>query len=231
VVKYLVEQAGADGGRARRDGVTPLILAAENGRADVVAYLVGRPGIDIHAQTIEGHRALDYASAFGGLEVVKLLVAAGARVTPQASNEVGALANAVIRGQLEVVKYLVEQAGADEQRAGRHGVTPLISAAEKGHADVVAYLLGRPGIDLGAKTAKGDSAVDMACREGHVEMVKQLVGAGAKVGYRALGSATVGGKLPVVRYLVEKAAAEQRRAIADGMTPLTHLQEVHCCDV
>jgi ankyrin repeat protein len=236
VVKYLVEEAGADARRAGPDGRTPLIWAAEMGHADIVAYLLGMPGIDIEAQTDKAARALDYACCNGHLEVVKLLVRAGAKVNAQASNKSppGALASAARGGHLHVVKYLVEEAGADERHAGSGGWTPLLWAAEKGHPDIVAYLLGRPGISIHAKTKKGSRALDLACRSGHLEVVKLLVGAGVRGESHlneALAEAASEGHLPVVRYLVEEAGADERRADEDGMAPLMVAAEMGHDDV
>jgi ankyrin repeat protein len=77
------------------------------------------------------------------LEVVKLLVAAGARVNPQASDEWGPLVSAAYGGNLQVVSYLVEEAGTDVRRAGPDGKTAVMVAVEKGHVDIVEYLRER----------------------------------------------------------------------------------------
>jgi ankyrin repeat protein len=60
------------------------MTAAVIGRVDTVRYLLDKPGIDINAKDAEGYTALAVACINGHLEVAKLLVAAGARVKPQA---------------------------------------------------------------------------------------------------------------------------------------------------
>jgi ankyrin repeat protein len=226
MVKYLVEEAGADERRADSDGVTPLIAAVKNGRADVVAYLLGRPGADIEeAQTKQGITALDFAVNSGHLEVVKVLVAAGARLEPRAGEELGALASAITGGFLKVVKYLVEEAGADVTHVGPRGNTYLMGAAIDGRADILAYLLGRPGVSINARRASGETAIDLACRKGHLEVVKLLVAAGADITpnsnqWGTLADAVAGGKLDVVKYLLEEAGAGERRLNPDAITLL-----------
>ena len=78
------------------------------------------------------------AAAGGDLDLVKQLVAAGA----DASGAVDAAAN---DGQVHVLRWLVEDAGADVDEL-IDGMTPLMSAAEAGKAEVVRELI-RLGAD------------------------------------------------------------------------------------
>jgi ankyrin repeat protein len=78
----------------------------------------------------------------GVVEVVKLLVAAGARVDSQATDDSGPLGEAASGGHLQVVKYLVEEVGVDVGRTSSHGATPLMVAVRNGHGDVVNYMRG-----------------------------------------------------------------------------------------
>jgi ankyrin repeat protein len=226
VVKYLVEEAGADVRWADRDGKTALMYAAWKGHVDVVDYLRGRQDINIDARSEKGHTALDLACDNGHLEVVKVLGAAGARVNPQAKNEWGPLVSAAFKGHLQLVKYLVEEAAADVRCTGPNGSTTLMLAAGGGHIDVVDYLRGRQDIDMDAISATGDSALGFACLNGHLEVVKLLVAAGARVnpqensGWQPLVAAASGGQLQVVKYLVEEAGADVRWADPDGKTAL-----------
>jgi ankyrin repeat protein len=168
--------------------------------------------------------------------VVKLLVGAGAKVEQQAGDWTP-LVQAAISGRLHVVKYLVEEAGADVQRAGCIGWTPLMWAVDEGHTDVVGYLLSRPDIKIDAKTPAGESMLLLACRPGHLEVMRLLVGAGAKVNpqasdeYGSLGDAALNGHLHVVKYLVEEAGADVLRVDPDGRTPLMRAAERGHTDV
>jgi ankyrin repeat protein len=203
------------------------MTAAIKGHAHIVKSLLDKPGIDIDAKSANWITALNFACRAGHLEVVKLLVAAGARVNPQAKNEWGALVSAVFEAHLQVVKYLVEEAGADVQCTGPDGMTVLIMAAGMGHVDVVEYLRGRQDIDIDAKSEKGHTALGYACLQGHLEVAKLLVAAGARVNYQTsndwgpLVSAAWGGHLQVVKYLVEEAGADVRCAGPDGSTALS----------
>jgi ankyrin repeat protein len=226
LVKYLVEEARADVQCAGPKGSTLFMHAAHGGHVDVVEYLLGRQDIDIDAKTPEGYTALDLACLHCQSKVVKRLVAAGARINAQASNEWGPLLSAAVGGSLQVVKYLVEEAGADGRWADADGMTVLMSAATEGHLDVVEYLLGRQDIDMDAKNAEGNTALAFACSKGHLEMAKLLVAAGARMEVKAgekggaLIAAASGGSLQVVKYLVEKAGADVQRTGLNGITAL-----------
>jgi ankyrin repeat protein len=55
-------------------------------------------------------------------------------------------------GNTRIVRYLVEEHGADINRAGDLGFTPLIFAALKGHLTLVRYMVKELGADVN-KTA------------------------------------------------------------------------------
>jgi ankyrin repeat protein len=190
-----------------------------------VEYLLGRPGINLDARAGRGDTAISIACGRGHLEVVKVLFGAGARIDPLTSGEIGALESAIVQGHLQAIKYLVEEAGADVQRAGFREYNALAEAASRGRANIVAYLLDRPGVDINAKTV-GMTALDAACLNGCLETVKLLVAAGARVdplpgdSIGALAATVSAGHLEVVKYLVEEAGADERLAVLHGITPL-----------
>jgi ankyrin repeat protein len=237
IVKYLVEEAGADVWHAGYRGEMPLMWAADNGHADVVAYLLDRPGMDMDVR----QRALGIACRNGHLQVVQLMVAAGAKVELQGRVGMGAVAEAAYGGHLQIVRYLVEEAGADEGRPDSDGFTPLMWAADNGHADVVGYLLGRPGLSMHAETERGERAIDFATFQGHQEVVALFVAAEAGVKLRAefgagvLAPATAGDSLGVDNHVVGKAGAEECAVPGiSGTTRFTHMHQVrvmrYICD-
>jgi ankyrin repeat protein len=207
--------------------MTHLMAAAAAGQVDIVESLLSSPGIDVDETTDTGERALTMACVNGHLEVVKLLVGAGARVEQQARGW-DPLEAAVLGRHLQVVKYLVEEAGADVQHVGTCGETPLIMAVMNYHVDMVNYLLGRPGIDVNQTTPRGQTALELTCFTNRLELVKLLVGAGARVNpkasseYGPLLRAIMAGHLQVVKYLVEEAGADVQHVGPRGVTSLTY---------
>ena len=99
--------------------------------------------------------ALNIAAFNGHLSVVEFLVGAGASVDD------GALRSAASGGQLAVVRYLVEEQGADLEATGYDGSTALHDAAWYGRLSVVEYLVGQ-GADVNARKSNGVTARDEA---------------------------------------------------------------------
>lgn len=79
VLRNIVSR-GYDINMQDEDGETPLIRAAEKGRAEAVRVLL-EAGADVNARDREGNTALMEAADEGHSAIVSLLIAAGADVT------------------------------------------------------------------------------------------------------------------------------------------------------
>ena len=124
---------------------------------------------------------LDCASESGHLEIVRLLLQAGARISPEC------LAVASGAGHTEVVGALLEaRADPESRREGRFSA--LLCASNNGHAGVVRTLLEASAAE------EGSASLDWAAKLGHLEVVHLLVQAG-------FGSHEVDGPLDGTRLL------------------------------
>jgi ankyrin repeat protein len=129
--------------------------------------------------TKEGPPIVDAAEQ-GHIEVVKLLLSAGADIN-QTGGIFGssALFAASRNGHKEIVCQLLS-AGADANQTGGQFGSALYAASENGHKEVVCELLCA-GADV-HQTGRGfESALCAASREGHKEIVCELLSAGADV--------------------------------------------------
>ena len=124
-----------------------------------------------------GKTALFMAAQNGHLEVVRLLIEAGADKAAAHSTGATAVFIAAQNGHLEVVRLLIE-AGADKDAVKNNGGTALQIAAHNGHLEVVRFLL-EAGADKDAARTDGATALFMAYQNGHVEVVQLLREAGA----------------------------------------------------
>ena len=87
-----------------------------------------------------------------------------------------ALTSAVIRGNEEVVKMLLEQEGVNPEQADpEYGRTPLSWAAEKGHEGVVKLLLERGDVNPNQADQHDQTPLCLAASRGHRGVVKMLL--------------------------------------------------------
>ncbi|MBV9503798.1 MAG: ankyrin repeat domain-containing protein [Acidobacteriia bacterium] len=136
--------------------------------------------VDVNEPDVDGTTALIYAAHENNLDLVKLLVAAGANAKAANRYHVTALAEACNLGNGEMVEALLK-AGADPNAAIGEGETPLMTASRTGTAAGVKALL-RAGAAVNTKESyRGETALMWAVAENHAEIAKILIDAGADV--------------------------------------------------
>jgi apoptosis-stimulating of p53 protein 1 len=81
------------------------------------------------------------AALEGELETVRKAVAELTDASKSNEDGITALHNAICAERFEVVKYLIEEAGADVNAADSDGWTPLHCAASAENVDIVRYLV------------------------------------------------------------------------------------------
>ena len=223
VVKMLV-QAGA-GVRATDDEGRMCLSVALH--IDTVRYLVGLPVVELnHQNATNNYTALHYAVVQGDMDVVQVLIDAGADIDTQ--NDLGRspLNTACESGALDIVKMLV-RAGATDNGA----CTCLMFAANSGRTEIARYLVGLPEVELNRQNAANyHTALHFAVVSGVTDVVQILLDAGADFdtqnisGRSPLHSACDSGALDietpdVVKTLVE-AGAGVRATDNEGHTCL-----------
>ncbi|CAE7482889.1 ANK1 [Symbiodinium pilosum] len=118
---------------------------------------------------------LSIAAQRGHLEVVNILMSAGADIYEEASMG-SPLYAACSMGHVDIARLLL-QAGAENSSWGFAKETPLYVASLKGHVEVVGLLLEcRANVHRGSSI---DTPVYVAASRGHVETVRLLLKAGA----------------------------------------------------
>lgn len=155
-----------------RDG-TLLLLASEQGLADVVEDLIQRGADPLHTTTAtfgSGRSALQFASGQGRLDVIQVLLGAADWSDEQYAD---ALGTAVGRGQAECIDFLLATRDCAELR-NCIGFTALLTAVQAGNVEAIALLIGR-GADMEARTERSGLMV-MGAGRVHINGPYQDVG-------------------------------------------------------
>jgi hypothetical protein len=126
-----------------------------------------------------------------------------------------------ISGNVEVVRYLVEQSAADSQRLIHADSNAAVKwAVWYGHLQVVKYLCEQGAhIDY--------ELVDFSASNGDVTMIQYLVEKGADVDDQALVEAAINGQIDVVRYLVEEQRLDPRANDDEAFRMAVTCRQVH----
>jgi hypothetical protein len=149
VVRYLVEELGANVNQATATGLTPFIMAAGKGDVGMLRYLREELGAEVNHAMENGNTALMFAAQSGNVGALRYLgKELGADVNqPRPDGNTSLLISAIL-GSLDVVQCLVKELGADVNLANGDGLTPLIVGASKGYLGVVQWLLSEGGANL-----------------------------------------------------------------------------------
>jgi ankyrin repeat protein len=135
-------------------------------------------GISINTATITGNNALIEAVMTGKLEIVTLLLEAGADPNNTTEIKKSPLNIASIAGFTKIAGELI-RAGADINFRDQYGFTPLMRASYYGCTGIVKLLI-ETGADLDLRTSKGHlkedgmSALDWAIHRRNNEIIQIL---------------------------------------------------------
>ena len=188
-------------------------------RSKVRALLKQR--VDVNTPQADGMTALHWATYQDDVELVTLLVRAGANV--KAANRYGVtpLSLACTNGDGAMVEMLLK-AGADPNAALPGGETPLMTAARTGAVASVKALVSS-GANVDSKEERrGQTALMWAAAEGHADVVQALIDADADFatrvpsGFTPLLFAVREGRIDVLRVLLKAGANVNETIPADA---------------
>lgn len=182
IVKYLVDNDFEVNARVTFGNETALILASQYGHLEIVNFLISR-GAEKNAQDYFGFTALMWASVRGYFKIVQCLVECGANAniinrdgwsalemsktdeiweylsqTTDNINNNHALINFAINGNLEKIKYFLEQ-GANINATSSCGCTSLMLASKYRYLDILKYLV-ESGADINIRDRYGKTALN-----------------------------------------------------------------------
>jgi ankyrin repeat protein len=184
VVKRALEE-GADIHAFREDQYSPLSFIDDTG---VLRPLLDAGADPNHAKQGESCDILYWAASAGRLDIIKMLIAAGATVESElvdyGNDPFGwdcSVHVAVERGDLEIVKCLLDAGGKAALNHFDYVCrTPLMIAVERGDVKAI-ELLVQAGADVNAHDVHrhGSTALNLAVKNQSIQLVQLLLNAGA----------------------------------------------------
>jgi ankyrin repeat protein len=204
------------------DGATPLAIATQNGRSDVVLALLSAGAVG-NAKEADGYLLASLLA--GSVDAVKALVGAGGDPEQLFRGTHRALQIAVEMSNTAMVAALLDLGvNIDSMTVG--GYTALTLAAKAG-AGEIARLLIAAHANLEARTPNGFTPLHIAVACGHEALVGILLEAGANVDAMSAGDRGVApvwlavqGKNEGVLLALLKAGPNLEVSGPDGCTPL-----------
>lgn len=177
-VKLLLQKAPVLKNQKAKNGTTPLYLAVQNSRDDVVNELV-RAGASVNDVTAYGMTPL-YCAIFHSNEALalKLLDIGGIDVNKATEEGSTPLHLAIELGMTSVVGKLVGK-GASLNVKRKDDFTPLHVAAQFGQLESIVIMKGKGGLNLNSPLKSGKTALHLAAQNFQHDVVIYLLGEGA----------------------------------------------------
>jgi ankyrin repeat protein len=88
---------------------------------------------------------------------------------------------AVARGNLDIVRYLIETVGVDHSPKDKEGNSPFLTAVEHGHIDLVRYFIEELNYSPNEVKEGGSSPLHLAANHNHVDLMNYLIARGADI--------------------------------------------------
>ncbi len=185
------------------DSMTPLMIAAQYGKTDVVRALLAH-GADPALRDKRNWTALDWASRMGQDDVVALL----RDRSPMDIYEAAQFGDVVrLRAHLD--------AGEDPNATDASGTTPLMKAAASGGLPALRLLLER-GADVCRTRKDGTTALHLAAMNGDAPTAALLLDRGADIN-------AVGKNIRIGGYVMDQPCTPLDCAVAMVQTNIVHL--------
>ncbi|WP_299677212.1 ankyrin repeat domain-containing protein [uncultured Tenacibaculum sp.] len=202
---------------------------------DIIKYLLTIKGNGVNKLTHDGRTYVFWAAYKDRLDLVKYLVAKGAKLDVIDSHGYTALNFAVSTGvkNIALFDYLVSKGVDVKKDKDLHGANALLLAIPtQKDFKLIDYFVSK-GLSLNATDNDGNGAINYAAKKGNQKIIDQLIAKGLpyknknKIGGNAMIMATQGGRrgynsLAFFKYLENKGVAPNVTT-TKGLTPLHNL--------
>ncbi|XP_063404188.1 uncharacterized protein LOC134687660 [Mytilus trossulus] len=204
---------------------TPLIQCCFKGDIDLVKWCLCHCTSHVnHCRNTDKVSPLYISSAYGYIEVVKMLINNKANINTCDNEECSPLYIACQNGHTEVVQMLINNK-ADINKCNNEEYSPLYIACYNRHTEVVQMLINNKA-DINKCRDTGASPVYIACQNGYTEVVQMLINNKADINKcrdteaSHVYIACQNGYTEVVQMLINNKADINKCRDTDGVSPL-----------
>jgi ankyrin repeat protein len=207
-----------------------LLRAAQKNDLNMVTCLIKELGADINKADFTGYSPLKAAVQEGNIEAVRLLRKIGADVKTGSNRDVLHVVARV--GNIEMVKYFMEEVGIEIASGRGMGESALNVAVQFGQRDVLECLVTELGADVNQADVGGRSPVHVACAttDTQLDKLRLLVKLGANIEkpdhegcsplHVAAQESSLDGRRDILRCMVKEPGADVDQNDCEGCTPL-----------
>ncbi|XP_046562227.1 putative ankyrin repeat protein RF_0381 [Haliotis rubra] len=180
IIKSILTNYSMDVNDIGFEGLTPVMLAASEGRKDMFDLLL-QNGADLTQEDDNRYNILHMACQGGNMDLVKYVLAQNiVKINSRSDDGSSPAMEAVYARHAEVLKLLVSE-GADLTFVNSEKNNILCAAVEGKHMDTVKYVLLNDFVEIESRNIEGMTAVMLAAEEGLVEIFDLLVRKGANL--------------------------------------------------
>ena len=209
IIKWLYSKGCNINGR-NENNQTPFLLSMGENNIEIAKWIYEQNPDCIHDTDIFGYDSMAEAADVGSLEMVQFLRQLGQSFSCVVNMGDGVIHLAIKNGNLELVKYIMDNANENEL-IFRNSIemTPFLLACENGKKDIAEYFLIEKGSSIDERDCHSSSGIILASINGHNNIIEWLVDLGCSiedknsVGSTCLLNACINGKLETVKWLIE----------------------------
>ena len=225
IIELLLLTHGPDIDSTTAEGLTPLMIAVDNGKHQAVTLLIEK-GASPSLESNNGWNSLHFASESGNTDMIELLLLThGLDIDSTTADGWTPLMKAAGHGKHQAVTLLIEK-GASPSLENNNGCNSLHFASLSGNTDIIELLLLTHGPDIDSTTADGFTPLMIAAGHGKLQAVTLLIEKGAspsladKYGWNSLHFASKSGNTDIIELLLLTHGPDIDSTTADGSTPL-----------
>ena len=163
-LQYFIHEAHVDVETREKELRTPLLWACVSGSVSTVKYLIEEEKANINAIDQYGSNCLHFAcSNQNNMELIHYLVdELKFDVNTVNNNDLTPLHFSILHGDIEAVKYFIEEKGVNLYHINFQGNTYLHVAANFGRYNIIQYLLSK-GLDKTTKNKESQTPYKTVC--------------------------------------------------------------------